>query len=114
MRFGDILATSLLAATAAARSVKAPRPEQLPVKQEEERFLVEFEHGRTKWITEEQKWEFKRVSDYSFTMIIGLSNEAHTHLPTWSYRIMGAPPRSKELQDIHNSHLDTTLHIQRI
>ena len=59
MKTKSLLAASLLATNAVA-SILQPL-EQQPI-QEEELYLVETEPGETQWITEEQKWELKRVS----------------------------------------------------
>ena len=66
MKLASLVAASLLAATTAARSVYVPRPQkQKPVSFdafEQDRFLIELEPGKTAWVSEEQKWELKRVS----------------------------------------------------
>ena len=53
------LAVSLLVSTAAARYI-VPTQQQ-PLSTPEELYLVETGPGQTKWVTEEQKWELRRV-----------------------------------------------------
>ena len=60
MKFEHFASVSLLAATVAARSVLLPQ--QQPIKELEERFLIELEPGHTAWVTEDEKWQIRRVS----------------------------------------------------
>ena len=58
------LTVSLLAATATARYIDIPQ--QQPLSAPEELYLVETGPGQTEWISEDQKWELRRVkSKYS-------------------------------------------------
>jgi bacterial leucyl aminopeptidase len=58
----------LLPAVASARFIEAteanhviPYPDEL-LGDAAEKFLVELSPGETKWVTEEEKWELRRVS----------------------------------------------------
>lgn len=54
------LITSLLAATVTARYIDFSQ--QRPLSTSAELYLVETGPGQTKWISEDQKWELRRVS----------------------------------------------------
>lgn len=71
------LVAMLLPAAASARFVETPESGRVlpvaqglfdenaqaqPLVQDPEKFLVELSPGDTKWVTEDQKWELRRVS----------------------------------------------------
>lgn len=62
MRFSQasILATCLQAAT--ARFVEPTEVDNVDLHPTEETFLIELAPGETRWVTEEEKWELRRVS----------------------------------------------------
>ena len=67
MKVGNVFAASLLAVASTATTLRPNldvSDKQQPIKDStaEDLFLVELEPGRTEWITEERKWELKRVS----------------------------------------------------
>ena len=50
-----------IAATASAIAVSKPKQATLGEDPELERFLIELGPGETRWITEDEKWELRRV-----------------------------------------------------
>lgn len=60
---------SLLAAAcvpaATARFVEPLEANNVALNPDEPSFLIETAPGKTQWVTEEQKWEFRRVSTSS-------------------------------------------------
>jgi leucyl aminopeptidase len=62
----NLTTVSLLALSAAsinARFVEKHETDQVVLNAiEEEQFLVELSPGKTQWVTEEEKWELRRVS----------------------------------------------------
>ena len=61
---GAIASTGALAAA-------VPKPQQeplidLPIHYEQERYLVELAPGKTRWVTEEEKWSLKLVRISAF------------------------------------------------
>ena len=71
MKSSGFLAASLLASSVAA-SILQPLAQQQPI-QEEELYLVELAPGQTRWISEEEKWELKRVGSISVESSVLLS-----------------------------------------
>ena len=61
MKYASIL-TASLAATAAALSIARPDQSLLHDTLDVQRYLVEFGPEDTRWVTEEEKWELRRVS----------------------------------------------------
>jgi len=63
MKYTTILAASL-ATSATALTILRPEHEQavFGANAEEERSLVEFGPGDTRWVTDDDKWALKRVS----------------------------------------------------
>ena len=62
MKYATILAA--LATTATALTILKPEHEQavFATTAEEERSLIEFGPGETRWVTDDDKWALKRVS----------------------------------------------------
>lgn len=58
MRFSALLALSAAASTFASPAL----PDQQAPILNEEKYLIELGPGETRWITEDEKWELKRVS----------------------------------------------------
>jgi bacterial leucyl aminopeptidase len=59
MKFSAVAALAVATVSAAsARNVKTPGQDVLAQAQ----YLIEMSPGETKWVTEEEKWELKRVS----------------------------------------------------
>lgn len=56
---------ALLASTATALSILQPNQAVLGEVAEAERFLIELGPGNTLWITEDEKWALRRVSQTS-------------------------------------------------
>jgi len=63
MKYTTILAASL-ATTTTALTILRPEHEQavFGANVEEERSLIEFGPGKTRWVTDDDKWALKRVS----------------------------------------------------
>ena len=61
MKYAYQLAFVATAVTALTISQHRPNAfdEQIPVSQE--RFLIELQPGETRWVTEDEKWELRRV-----------------------------------------------------
>ncbi len=61
MKYACVLMLAVAAATASVlpQLQQAALKDQVPVVQE--KFLVELQPGKTRWITEEEKWALKRV-----------------------------------------------------
>jgi bacterial leucyl aminopeptidase len=58
MKFNVVAALAVAAvSTASARNLKSPGQDVLARAQ----YLIEMSPGETKWVTEEEKWELKRV-----------------------------------------------------
>lgn len=62
MKYSTILAASL-ATSATALTILRPEHEQavFGANTEEERSLIEFGPGNTRWVTDDDKWALKRV-----------------------------------------------------
>ena len=54
-------ALAAIAATASAIAASEPKQAILGKDAELERFLIELGPGETRWITEDEKWELRRV-----------------------------------------------------
>lgn len=54
---------SLLTVVASAAAIAIPPSEQVPLQDDgsEETFLIESAPGQRQWVTEEQKWQLRRV-----------------------------------------------------
>ena len=63
MKYSSFLAAAFAAAVA-ARSVETSPQTVLEDGSKVERYLIELEPGETMWITEDQKWELRRVSTF--------------------------------------------------
>ena len=64
MKFlAPLLAASVVSAGSILRSQAHTQHEQavLPNLEAEEKYLIELSPGEVEWITEDQKWEYKRV-----------------------------------------------------
>ena len=59
MKYAALL-TASLATSATALSIALPDQAVLQGSIEE-KYLVEFEPGETRWVTEDEKWELRRV-----------------------------------------------------
>jgi hypothetical protein len=80
MKFSAILALS--AATSALASPTVPEHLQQAPLLNEEKFLIELGPGETRWITEDEKWELKRVR------IAPSSRDSTEHIMTLSVLTM--------------------------
>lgn len=107
MRYLSLLA--LVASSATALSIDRVSPGQNFLGSiEEERFLVEIEPGKTKWVVEEDKWEMRRVcsplaythkaNDFRMALISWTSRTHST--PTHTYYSQREPPSA--IQNIPN------------
>lgn len=59
---------ALSALVAHGRFVEQHETDQVildPLSLEQETFLVELSPGETRWVTEEEKWELRRVSEFN-------------------------------------------------
>lgn len=61
MQYATLL-TATLAITATALSIARPDQTVLNDSSDVERYLVEFGPEDTRWVTEDEKWELRRVS----------------------------------------------------
>lgn len=70
-----------LCAAALATAVAHPKDPQVVLKEpqptivEPDEYLIELSPGETRWVTEEGKWELRRVSDY---ILKAFMSEGHT------------------------------------
>jgi leucyl aminopeptidase len=64
MKFSTVSLFALSAAAVNARFVEKHETNQvvLDASVEDQRYLIELAPGRTQWVTEEEKWELRRVS----------------------------------------------------
>lgn len=68
MRFSTAFTAATAISTASALAIKhevqevlGQHPLPVPAEQAPEQYLIELEPGNTRWVTEEEKWELKRV-----------------------------------------------------
>lgn len=68
MKFAQSSVIALLAPAVAGRFTEANEPENVQLypmgfyEASTEQYLIELEHGVTRWVTEDEKWELRRVS----------------------------------------------------
>lgn len=68
MKFAQSSIIALLAPAVAGRFSEVNEPDNVQLypmgyyKASTEQYLIELEHGVTRWVTEDEKWELKRVS----------------------------------------------------
>lgn len=69
MKFAKSSVVALLAPVAAARFIEAVEGNNVQLypqgyyEESTEKYLVELAPGETRWVTEDEKWELRRVSD---------------------------------------------------
>lgn len=62
MKLTTVSLLALSAAAVNARFVEKHETDQIVINAiEDERFLIELSPGKTQWVTEEEKWELRRV-----------------------------------------------------
>ncbi len=62
MKLTNLSLLALSAATINARFIETHEPDQVVLNSiEDERYLIELAPGKTQWVTEEEKWELRRV-----------------------------------------------------
>ncbi len=62
MKLTTVSLLALSAAAVNARFVEKHETDQVVINAiEDERFLIELSPGKTQWVTEEEKWELRRV-----------------------------------------------------
>ena len=63
MKLGSLSVLALSAVLISARFVEHHEKDQVVINAiEEEQYLIELAPGQTRWVTEEDKWELRRVS----------------------------------------------------
>lgn len=68
MKFAKSSIIALLAPAVAARFTEANEADKVQLyplgfyESSTEQYLIELEHGVTRWVTEDEKWELRRVS----------------------------------------------------
>lgn len=61
MKFSTVSILALSAAAVNARFIEAHEKDQVVISNVEEKYLIELSPGETRWVTEEEKWELRRV-----------------------------------------------------
>jgi leucyl aminopeptidase len=65
MKFSKASAVALMLQAASARFVLDEEKDNVvlyPNEAEEQKYLIELAPGKTQWVTEDEKWELRRVS----------------------------------------------------
>lgn len=68
MKFNKASALALMLQAASARFVLKEETDNVvlfPSEAESQKYLIELAPGKTQWVTEEEKWELRRVSAHS-------------------------------------------------
>lgn len=62
MKLTNLSILALSAATINARFIESHESDQVVLNSiEDDRYLIELAPGKTQWVTEEEKWELRRV-----------------------------------------------------
>ena len=62
MKFSTVSLLALSAAAVNARFIEAHEQDQIVISNvEAEKYLIELAPGETRWVTEDEKWELRRV-----------------------------------------------------
>ncbi len=62
MRLSTLSLLALSAAAVNARFIEAHEKEQIVISNDDaEKYLIELAPGETRWVTEDEKWELRRV-----------------------------------------------------
>lgn len=62
MKLSQVSALAACVPAATARFVELMEADNIVLRPDEPTFLIETAPGKTQWVTEEQKWELRRVS----------------------------------------------------
>jgi len=65
------------ASVAAVSALSLPRRDQALLNHDVDKYLVELAPGETRWVTEDEKWDLRRVIAHLFEQLLRSASDIH-------------------------------------